>query len=84
VQFGAGEASKSLSVAIIDDSYAEGNETFSVTLINRPGTTLGAQRVATVTIIDNDVSTGPNPVDSTSFFVRQHYLEGLTGTRIGS
>jgi hypothetical protein len=32
VQFAAGETSKSFSVAIIDDSYAEGNETFTVGL----------------------------------------------------
>ncbi len=77
VNFGPGETSKSFSVAIIDDSYAEGPETFSVTLFNPSSATLGAQATATVTIIDNDNTTGPNPIDSTAFFVRQHYLDFL-------
>ncbi len=77
VQFAAGETSKTIPVAIIDDSYAEGSETFSVNLSNGFGTSLGAQSTATVTIIDNDSSTGANPSDISSFFVRQHYLDFL-------
>src|SRR5437660_3168428 len=77
VQFAAGETSKSISIPIIDDSYAEGSETFSVNLNNGFGTSLGAQSTATVTITDNDSSTGSNPSDVSSFFVRQHYLDFL-------
>src|SRR6266568_5147495 len=77
VQFAAGETSKSISIPIIDDSYAEGSETFSINLTSGFGTSLGAQSTATVTIIDNDSSTGPNPSDVSSFFVRQHYLDFL-------
>src|SRR5438067_3525 len=77
VQFAAGETSKSISIPIIDDSYAEGSETFSVNLNNGFGASLGAQSSATVTIIDNESSTGANPSDIASFFVRQHYLEFL-------
>src|SRR6266446_3220283 len=77
VQFAPGETSKSISIPIIDDSYAEGSETFSVNLSNGFGTSLGAQSTATVTIIDNDSSTGANPSDISSFFVRQHYLDFL-------
>ena len=77
VRFTAGETSKSISIPIIDDSYAEGNETFSVSLTGGFGSTIGAQSTATVTIIDNDGSTGSNPSDVSSFFVRQHYLDFL-------
>jgi len=77
VRFAAGETSKSISIPIIDDSYAEGNETFSVSLTGGFGSTIGAQSTATVTIIDNDGSTGSNPSDVSSFFVRQHYLDFL-------
>src|SRR5204863_3067994 len=77
VQFAAGETSKSISIPIIDDSYAEGSETFSVNLNNGFGTSLGAQSTATVTIIDNESSTGAYPSDIASFFVRQHYLDFL-------
>ena len=37
VQFAAGETSKTLSVAIVDDAYAEGNETFTINLSNPVG-----------------------------------------------
>ena len=78
ISFAAGETSKIISIPIIDDSYAEGNETFTVTLSNAAGVPLGAQTTATVTIVDNDSSSGANPLDTTSFFVRQHYLDFLS------
>ena len=77
LQFAAGETSKSFSVAIIDDSYAEGNETFSVTLSGTSSAMLGTRATATITIVDNDAVTGPNPIDGTDFFVRQQYLDFL-------
>jgi hypothetical protein len=74
----AGDAtSKTFSVAIVDDSYAEGGETFTIGLNSPSGATLGAQSTATVTIIDNDSSNGPNPIDNTNFFVRQQYIDFL-------
>ena len=61
VQFLAGETSKTFSIAIIDDSYAEGTENFTVSLNNPSGATLGSQSTATVMIVDNETTTGPNP-----------------------
>jgi hypothetical protein len=75
--FAAGETSKSFSVAIIDDSYAEGTENFTISLSNPSGATLGSESNATVMIVDNETMTGPNPVDGTDFFVRQQYLDFL-------
>jgi hypothetical protein len=75
--FAAGETAKSFAVAIVDDSYTEGNETFTVSLNNPNGSTLGAQSTATVTITDNDSSKSANPIDSTNFFVRQQYIDFL-------
>jgi Calx-beta domain len=82
LSFAAGETTKSFDAPIIDDSYAEGNETFFVVLSNATGATLGMPSTATVTIIDNDTVNGPNPILQTnaagvSFFVRQHYLDFL-------
>src|SRR5207245_7450493 len=78
VTWAAGDSSpKSFSVAIVDDSYTEGNETFRVSLNNPSGASLGTPSIATVTIIDNDAMTGPNPVDNSSFFIRQQYLDFL-------
>jgi hypothetical protein len=82
LNFAAGETGKSFNVPIINDSYAEGNETFGVALSNPTGGTLGAPATATVTITDNESANGPNPILQTdaagvSFFVRQHYLDFL-------
>ena len=78
VRFAGGEASKTISIPLIDDSYAEGNESFTITLSNATGANLGSPASASVTINDNEASNGPNPIDGTSFFVRQQYLDFLT------
>ena len=77
VSFAANETSKTVSIPIIDDSYAEGNEFFTITLSNSSGATLGTISTATVTIIDNDSVTGPNPIDQAGFFVTEHYYDFL-------
>jgi hypothetical protein len=77
VKFAAGETSKSASVAIIDDAYLEGPETFTVSLTNPTGATLGSPANATVTIADNDVANGVSPIVTASFFVPVHYLDFL-------
>ena len=82
LSFAGGEAAKTFVIPIIDDSYAEGTETFGVALSNPTGATLGAQTTATVTINDNETVDGPNPILLTNdagiaFFVRQHYLDFL-------
>ncbi|MBC8029575.1 MAG: PQQ-dependent sugar dehydrogenase [Pyrinomonadaceae bacterium] len=77
LQFAPGEASKNLSIPIVDDAYAEGGESFTVALSNPAGSTLGSPNVATVTINDNETVNGANPIDQTAFFVRQHYLDFL-------
>jgi hypothetical protein len=80
--FAAGETMKTFGVPIINDSYHEGNESFTVLLSNPSGGVLGATFTAIVTIIDNDAVDGPNPILQTdsagvAFFVRQHYLDFL-------
>ena len=59
--FAAGETSKTVTVQTQQDSIDEEHETFTATLSNvSSGTALGADDVATVTIIDND----PEPLVS--------------------
>jgi Calx-beta domain len=82
LSFASGETMKTFDIPIIDDSFHEGNETFTVVLSNPTGATLGSPSTATVTIIDNDLVDGPNPILQTNdpgiaFFVRQHYLDFL-------
>ena len=66
------------SIPLIDDAYAEGSETFTVALSNATGASLGAPAMATVTITDNETVNGANPIFTTPFFVRQHYLDFLS------
>jgi len=75
--FAAGEISKSISISIVDDVYAEGPENFTITLSNPINSTLGAPASATLIITDNESVTGTNPIDQVGFFVRQHYLDFL-------
>ena len=78
VSFGPGETVKTIVIPLVDDAYAEGPETFTITLSN-PGAAvvLGSPSTTTVTIVDNDSVTGSNPVDASNFFVHQHYIDFL-------
>jgi len=78
IHFAAGEVSKTVTVLLIDDTYLEGPETLSVTLTNPSGAVLGAVSTATITITDNDLVSGPNPIEIPLYFVRQHYLDFFT------
>ena len=51
--FAPGETSKSLPVLLIDNTAAEGDETFSLDLTTAVNATI-AQRFTTVTVVDND------------------------------
>ena len=80
LRFAQGDSSKTIDIFITDDSYVEGDETFTLTLSNVVGSnfSLGATTVETVTITDNDVAPSPtNPIDTTPFFVRQQYVDFL-------
>jgi hypothetical protein len=77
LQFAPGETSKTIFIPLIDDSYAEGNETFNITLSNPSGENLGPASTATITIVDNDTVAGSNPIDAVPFFVRQNYIDFL-------
>jgi hypothetical protein len=79
LNFAANEVSKTILIPIVDDSYAEGPETFSVTLTNPTGlnVSLGSPAVLNITINDNGDANGPNQIDGTNFFVREHYIDFL-------
>ena len=77
LKFAAGETFKTIVVPITNDSYAEGNENFTISLSNASGASIGSPNVATVTITDNESVTGPNPIDASDFFVHQHYIDFL-------
>ena len=76
LRFAAGEASKTITLSIVNDGYIEGNENFTLSLSNPSGMTLGSPSTSTITIVDND-ATPSNPFENNAFFVRQQYLDFL-------
>jgi hypothetical protein len=81
LHFGPGEATKTITVFIVDDRLGEGPETFMLSLFNAVGCAVGSPAVFTVTINSNEATDGLNPVKDASFdsdfFVRQHYVDFL-------
>jgi hypothetical protein len=77
VRFAHNETSKTFSIPIIDDGYAEGSESFEVTLSNLVGVDMGSHGTASVTIADNETVNGTNPIERAGSFVRQHYIDFL-------
>jgi hypothetical protein len=77
LSFAAGESAKTFIVPVTNDTYVESAETFTVTLSNATGASLGTPASAAVTITDNDAAGQPNPIDNSAFFIRQQYLDFL-------
>jgi hypothetical protein len=77
LRFAAGESSKQILIPIVDDAYMEGPEVFTLTLSNPSGGVLQGSSAVTITITDNDLVNGSNPLDQDAFFVRQLYIDFL-------
>jgi CSLREA domain-containing protein len=77
LSFAANQSSKTILIPIVNDSYAEGPETFTITLSNFTGASAGAITSATITILDNDAVTGPNPIDTNQEFIQALYRDFL-------
>jgi hypothetical protein len=83
LRFGPGEALKSINVLLTDDALVEGYESLTLKLSNPTGAVLSTSHgivfdSALMEIHDNDTNPNVgNPVDVSSFFVRQHYHDFL-------
>jgi hypothetical protein len=77
ISFAAGETSKTFPILIIDNAFVDGTRTVNLTLSGPAGATLAPQSTATVTITDNDVAVGVNPLDVPRSFVQLHYYDFL-------
>ena len=79
LRFAAGEALKTFTVLVNDDSYAEGAEAAALRLSNPTGgAALGPRPSATLQIEDDPAESAGNPLDASEFFVRQHYHDFLS------
>jgi hypothetical protein len=79
LRFAAGETQKSFDILLTDDATQEQNETVEM-LLWKPeggGAGIGFRDKATLVIHDNDFGPAPNPVETSDFFVRQHYHDFL-------
>ena len=77
--FAPGESEKQVVVHIVNDAYAEPDQTFTITLSNPSGARLDDLHAASVTIRgDSPHAAQANPADDVRFFVRQHYLDFLS------
>ena len=79
LSFAPGEAVKTFDVLVTDDLAVEGDESLALTLHDLRGVAvLAAPAAATLTIADDDEHpSASNPIDTSAFFVRQHYLDFL-------
>lgn len=78
LNFAANEVSKQISIPLWNDSYAEGAETFNVTLSAASGNnvSLGSPSIMIITINESGFA-GPNQIDNTDFYVREQYIDFL-------
>jgi sugar lactone lactonase YvrE len=86
VNFAAGETQKTIFVGVNEDSFAEGDETFTVNLSNpSAGATLGQPSTATVTIVDNDGGSTVqfNPATYTVNEANGQVILNVTANRLG-
>jgi uncharacterized protein (TIGR03118 family) len=77
--FAPGVTSQTFTINIVSDRFVEGDEVIDLVLSNPAGTGvgLGSPNASVLKIVDNDTVPGTNPIDVTSFFVRQHFLDFL-------
>ena len=78
LRFAPGESQRSFDILLTDDATQEQSETIELLIWKPTGASIGIRDHATLLIHDNDF--GPatsNPIDSSAFFVRQHYHDFL-------
>jgi uncharacterized protein (TIGR03118 family) len=81
LSFAPGETSKTFRVLTVNDLFDEGAGEVLDLMLSNPtgaGVGLGSPNTAELTITDDDTGApATNPIDTSSFFVRQHYLDFL-------
>ncbi|WP_256872037.1 Calx-beta domain-containing protein [Nostoc sp. TCL26-01] len=73
VNFADGETSKIVTIPIVNDTIFEPNETVNLTLINPTnGASLGTQKTATLTIVDNDARPGAIAFSAANYSINEN------------
>jgi hypothetical protein len=78
LRFASGETSKPLIISLVNDTYVEGPETFTLTITNPSEASIGGSASATITINDEPNEGGVNPIDGSAFYVRMLYVDLLS------
>jgi S1-C subfamily serine protease len=76
LNFSAGEVSRTFSILVVDNGFVDGARTVKLALTNPFGGVL-AQSTAVLTIIDDELSPGLNPLDAPRSFVQYQYYDFL-------
>ncbi len=78
VTFNKGETTKTFPLLIINNGYVDPSpRTVNIKLVEAQGAFLGSTTSATLTIVDDDKTNGPNTVDDPRAFVQFHYFDFL-------
>lgn len=78
LRFAPGETQKIVEVLITDDLVPEGDENAFLGLLNATGNAgIGPRNSALMVIHDNDSGESSNVIDTSSWYVRQHYHDFL-------
>ena len=78
LRFAAGETQKTVEVLITDNLVPEADENASLGLLNATGNAaIGPRNSALLVIHDNDSGSSANVIDTSSWYVRQHYHDFL-------
>jgi hypothetical protein len=78
VSFALGESTKTFPILLINNSYVDASpRTVNIKLIEAQGAFLGTTSSAVLSIVDDDKSPGPNPVDDAHAFVQFNYFDFL-------
>jgi hypothetical protein len=79
VSWPAGDAQpRQVTIPLINDAHGESAENVQLRLVAAAGASVGVPATATLVILDNDTGQSTNPILTTSFFVRQNYLDFLS------
>jgi glucose/arabinose dehydrogenase len=83
--FADGETSKTFAIPIINDTIAEGTESFSAALVSATGASLGTKRTTPITILDDDDAASSFAFGQSAYEIKENGTQAtITVQRSGS